>query len=185
MNDPRITRTRPHGAAAELPLDIHAEDGVTLVEAVLALTILSVGLLSLFALHHAAITASQLSFRTSEATYLAQDMMDELLAKEYTRDQTHESGYFQGTTDLTDSDNPFMEYDHAFNAAPVGCLGSVGGGDGLPMYTRTYDVQHLSAGTDDYGRMILRTRVSFRMKETGKQHGVTLISTRSWDRYEN
>lgn len=159
---------------------------MTLVEAILALTILSVGLLSLFALHHAAITASQLSFRTSEATYLAQDMMDELLAKEYTRDAPHEGGgYFEGTTDLTDSDNPFMEYEHAFNAEPVGCLGTVGGGDGEPMYTRTYDVQHLSGGDDDYGRMILRTRVSFRMKETGKQHGVTLISTRSWDRYTN
>lgn len=159
---------------------------MTLVEAVLALSILSVGLLSIFALHHAAITASQLSFRTSEATYLAQDMMDELLAKEYTRDNRHDAGgYFEGTTDLTDSDNPFIDYDHDFNAAPVGCLGSVGGDDGLPMYTRTYDVQHLSAGDDDYGRMVLRTRVSFRMKETGKAHGVTLISTRSWDRYEN
>lgn len=168
-----------------MPLGVHAEDGVTLVEAMLALTILSVGLLSLFALHHAAITATQLSFRTSEATYLAQDMMDELLAKEYTRSNPNNGGgaYFQASTDDTDSDNPFADYDHAFNGSPVGCLGTVGGGDGEPMYTRTYDVEHLTG--DQFGRMILRTRVSFSMKETGKEHGVTLISTRSWDRYEN
>ncbi len=169
-----------------LPLDIHAEEGVTLVEAVLALTILSVGLLSLFALHHAAITASQLSFRTSEATYLAQDMVDELMAKEYTREANHESGdYFEGTTDPTDADNPYIDYEHDFNAAPVGCLGTVSGGDGAPMYTRTYDIQHLESGDDDFGRMILRTRVTFSMHETGKVHGVTLITSRSWDRYTN
>ncbi len=182
MTDQRATRKRPPQG---MPIDLRAEEGVTLVEAMLALTILSVGLLSLFALHHAAITASQLSFRTSEATYLAQDMMDELLAKEYTRDNRNDGGggYFEASVDPTDADNPFHEYEHAFNGSPVGCLGTVGGGDGEPMYTRTYDVEHIAG--DQYGRMILRTRVSFSMKETGKAHGITLISTRSWDRYEN
>ena len=185
MKQPSSLRTRRSGRTPGIPLDPRAEDGVTLIEAMLAMTILTVGLLSLFSLHHAAFTATQLSFRTSEATYLAQDMMDELMAWEYTRTNPHNvgNGVFAGTTDGTDADNPFMEYEHAFNASPVGCLGTDGGGDGLPMYTRTYDVQHITG--DQYGRMVLRARVSFRMQETGKRHGVTLISTRSWDRYEN
>ncbi len=164
---------------------LKGERGVTLIEAVFALVILTVGLLSLYALHHAAITATQLSFRMSEATFLAQDMMDQLNAAEYTRENPHTASgeTFEGTTHPTDPDDPLADYEHYFDGdgVKVGCLGAVGSGGGAAIYTRTYDIEHIA--DDDYGRMIIRARASFQMGETGKKHGVTLISTRSYDRY--
>ncbi len=163
------------------------EEGLTLIEAMIALTILSVGLLSLFALHQAALTASQLSFRISEATFLAQDMIDQLAAAEYTRDDANDGAgeAFESSTDATTANDPFVEHEHWFDGTnvAVGGLGRIGSDGGRAMYTRTYDIEPVTGSTT--GRVIIRARVSFRMKETGKDHGVNLITTRSYDRYED
>ena len=170
--------------APRLPVRPDAEEGLTIIESMIALSILSVGLLSLFALHQSAITATQLSFRTSEATYLAQDMMENLMAETYTRTTPQNTGRFQSTIpDPTTSDDPFAEFGHTYwsDSGAVNCLGPVGEGGGATMFTRTYAVEPTG---DDSGRIVLKARVSFRMKETGKQHGVTLIASRSYDQYE-
>jgi len=170
--------------APRLPIRAEAEEGLTIIESMIALSILSIGLLSLFALHQSAITATQLSFRTSEATYLAQDVMDNLMAQTYTRTTTQAGGVFATTADNTNATNPYADYGHWFwsdSDSQVNCLGPVGEDGGELMFTRTYSVEPLGG---DGGRMLLKARVSFRMKETGKQHGVTLISSRSYDRYE-
>lgn len=172
-----VRRAFPRGA--------RDDRGLTLIEAMFALMILTVGLLSLYALHHAAITATQLSFRTSEATFLAQDMMDQLMAAEYTRENPHDGSgdTFEATVHPSDPSDPLADYGHWFDGenVTVGCLGAVGAGGGAAIYTRTYDIEHI---TDDvYGRMIIRARATFQMGETSKKHGVTLISTRSYDRY--
>ncbi len=168
-----------------IPRGVRNDRGMTLIEAIFALVILTVGLLSLYALHHAAITATQLSFRISEATFLAQDMMDQLMASEYTRTNPHvgSGDTFEATVHPSDPDDPLSDYGHPFDGlgVTVGCLGAVGSGGGAAIYTRTYDVEHIT--DDDYGRMILRARTTFEMGETNKKHGVTLISTRSYDRY--
>ncbi len=167
------------------PRGVAGERGMTLIEAMFALVILTVGLLSLYALHHAAITATQLSFRTSEATFLAQDMMDQLMAAEYTRENPHNGSgeTFEATVHPSDPSDPLADFGHWFDGenVTVGCLGAVGAGGGQAIYSRTYDVEHIA--DDDYGRMIVRARTTFQMGETTKKHGVTLISTRSYDRY--
>jgi type IV pilus modification protein PilV len=177
-----VARMGAHGGRPGLG----GEEGMTLIEAMIALTILSVGLLSLFALHQAAMTASQLSFRISEATFLAQDMIDQLNSAEYTREDDNAGAgeAFETSTDNTVPNDPFAEHEHWFDGAntAVGGLGAVGADGGNRMYTRTYDIEPLSGSTT--GRVIVRARVSFRMKETGKDHGVNLITSRSYDRYE-
>jgi len=166
-----------------LPIRPGAEEGLTIIESMIALSILSIGLLSLFALHQSAITATQLSFRTSEATYLAQDVMDNLMAETFTRDNTQASGKFAQTSDNTNSTDPYAEFGHGYwsDSGAVNCLGPVGAGGGETMFTRTYSVEPTG---DTTGRMVLKARVSFQMKETGKKHGVTLISSRSYDMYD-
>ena len=181
-----MNRDDVQSRAPQVSLQPGAEEGLTIIESMIALSILSIGLLSLFALHQSAITATQLSFRTSEATYLAQDVMDNLFAETYTR-QTHQTGplgRFESTgLDPTTTDDPFAEFGHAYwsDSGAVNCLGPVGEGGGATMFTRTYAVEPTG---EDSGRMVLKARVSFRMKETGKQHGVTLIASRSYDNYE-
>ena len=176
-HDKRPGRPRRRGLAAE--------EGLTLIEAVFALSILAIGLLSLFALHQAAITASQLSFRISEATFLAQDMIEQLSNTQYTRGFTNPE-LDDAAMDQTDYNNPLIDLEHNFDGATdakVNCLGGSDAGGGIPIYERTYDIETIA--DDAYGRFIVRARVTFAMGETaGNLHGVTLIQTRSFDRYE-
>ncbi len=163
------------------------EAGVTLVEAVFAIAILTIGLLSLFALHQAAITTTQLSFRISEATFLAQDVIEQLNNEQFNRGLVN-MNLNDASPDPTSAAQPLAELEHNFDGAAgteVGGLGSGSGGGGLPIYTRSYDIEDLNA--DLYGntdRILIRSRVTFEMGETTKTHGVTLIQTRSRDRYQ-
>jgi len=186
---PRTSRLRkawreafPHGA--------RGQQGLTLIEAMFALSILAIGLLSLFALHQAAITAGQLSYRTSQATILAQDMMEQLVHTPYNRAASPPTNLEDNQLDQTDADNPLIDLEHFFdggtpgNCIKVDALASTGGGGGKPMFCRTYDITVLDADPAGSGRLMIKTRVTFQMKETGKHHGVTLIETRSFDRYQ-
>ncbi len=176
---------RGKGRAAPFTQGVRGEEGLTLIEAIFALVILTVGLLALFALHQAALSAAQLSFRMSEATILAQDMMDQLNASEYIRGGTN-TALAHDDPDPTDSDNPLIDLPNNFTGTvggQVNCLGQTGGGGGASIYTPTYNVELF--GGDTYGRAVIKTRVTFLMSEAGVNlHGVTLAQTRSYDRYQ-
>jgi type II secretory pathway pseudopilin PulG len=167
---------------------------LTLIEAMFALSILAIGLLSLFALHQAAITASQLSYRTSQATILAQDQLDQLGNMKYRRGDV-DPWLVGAGADPTSAADPLADLEYCFDIAggnptappcpKVDALGSTGGAGGKPAFTRTYDVTLLDTDPtgNGSGRLMIKSRVTFQMSETGKHHGVTLIETRSFDQY--
>lgn len=176
---------RGRGRTAPFTQGVRGEEGLTLIEAIFALVILTIGLLALFALHQAALSAAQLSFRMSESTILAQDMMDQLNAAEYTRNGTN-TALNHNDTDSTDADNPLIDLANNFTGTgggKVNCLAQSGGGGGMAIYTPTYSVEPIAG--DTYGRTLIKARVTFQMSEAGVNlHGVTLAQTRSYDRYQ-
>lgn len=192
--NPRRRRQRRIGAwRRALARGARARSGLTLIEAMFAMAILAIGLLSLFALHQASITASQLSYRTSQATILAEDMMQQLIHRQYNRGNTpgpwagHPADPTTGTDPLADLQLHFPSDADGNCQDPaqlVDALAGGGGAGGAPMFCRTYHITELDSTTDGSGRIMITARVTFQMSETGKKHGVTLIETRSFDQYD-
>lgn len=186
----RDHQQRPWRSA--FPHGFRGRGGLTLIEAMFALSILAIGLLSLFALHQASITASQLSYRTSQATILCQDLMEQLIAAQYNRSLSPPAMFVDGAIDPTTGNDPLADLEYYWDGGgPGACLkvdalASTSGGGGKPTFCRTYDVTTLDSNpvfTDGSGRIMIKARVTFQMVETGKYHGVTLIETRSFDQY--
>lgn len=60
------------------------EGGFTIIEVIIAISILTIGLLAVASMQTAAIQGNAVAYRVTEATTLAQDRMEGLLALQYT-----------------------------------------------------------------------------------------------------
>ncbi len=97
---------------SEVTFRLRSGNGFTLMEVLVAMLILSVGLLGMAALTTGIINSNKLSNRISAATVLAQDKMEEIQSTEYasvaddTEDYNSISDYplYKRITDVTDDD---------------------------------------------------------------------------------
>lgn len=63
---------------------LHGEGGFTLIEVIVAISILTIGLLAVAAMQSSAIRGNNLGYRVTESTTLAQDRLEWLMMQDYT-----------------------------------------------------------------------------------------------------
>ncbi len=83
-------------------ITINRQGGFTLLEVIMAISILTVGLLAVGAMQVSAIYGNSLAGRMTEATSMAEEKLEELLSLEYTLTSTNadlEEGEHSGGTD--------------------------------------------------------------------------------------
>ncbi len=158
--------------------------GFTLIELMLAMLVMTFGLLALWALHAASIEASSRAYRLGMATTLAQDAMEKLMAESFLANDP--SGVNpdlspMGTFPAADADG-LDNLPGAIDGVGVrvNSLGSTNTAYGPAMYLRTYHTEFVGAETD---RLLIRVRVTY-IDDAAKRHGVTLAATRLVDRYD-
>jgi len=159
------------------------QQGFTLIELLIAMAVMVVGLLALWSLHGASISASGKAYRLGISTMLAQDAMEDLMAEtwianggacnaDYAVMGTFPSAAADGLDDLPGLIDGTI-------GQRVNSLGTAAGGMGPTIYLRTYHVQAVGTDAD---QVLLRVRVTY-IDVTGRRHGVTLATTRLQDRY--
>ncbi len=160
---------------------VEGESGVTLIESLIAMVVLTIGLLGLFVLHQTALHSSAHAFRVNVATWLAEDGMEYLLTREYNV-QTQDALLAASGTDPTTTTDPYVTLGRYLPGEALGTLvNGMGGSDatyGSAIFQRSY---HVEAMETDGSRIMLKVRVSFDDPYTGKTHGVTVGQSRSYD----
>ena len=176
-----MMRSAPFGQ----PARSDREQGFTLIELMIAMAVMTVGLLALWSLHSASIEASGRAYRLGICTMLAQDGLEDLLTEtwisndsgtcnaDYTVMTTFPAVAADGLDDLPGLVDGNL-------GQRVNSLGSTVSSLGPTMFLRTYHVQLVGTETD---RVLIRVRVSY-IDDAGTRHGVTLATTRLQDRYD-
>ena len=159
--------------------------GFTLIEMLIAMAVLTIGLVSLWSLHAYAIAANANSYRLGISTMLAQDAMEKLMAETYISNYSNPDLnpalyglYPAATTDGLEDLTGFLDG----VGIRVNGLGNTDGTQGPLIYLRTFHVQYVDIAATD--QLLVRVRVTYDDPNTAKRHGVTIASTRLNDRYD-
>jgi prepilin-type N-terminal cleavage/methylation domain-containing protein len=163
-------------------------EGFTLLELLIAMAVLTIGLLALWGLHSAAITSNANAYRLGVSTILAQDALEQLYGETYIAtslytnsdlDVTTCGGAFPAVTIDGLEDLPCQIDTGGFR---VNGLGNTDATLGPVMYLRTYHLEDVSGSV--HSRILMRVRVTYEDPHTGKRHGVTMGGTRMVDSYD-
>ena len=166
------------------PVRAHGSRGFTLIELMIAMAVLTLGLLALWSLHTASIQASARSYRLGICTMLAQDSMEKMMAETFIANDPNGVNpdlAAMGVFPAADADglDDLLGFIDGVGVR-VNSLGNTDASLGPTLYLRSFHVQNLDAETD---RLLLHTRVTY-IDDGGRRHGVTLAATRLVDRYD-
>ncbi len=167
---------------------VHGQKGLTLIEVLVALTILAIGLLGVALMQVMSITGNTYSREMAVATELAQDMLEKLQASTYTatvEDSALAGSVSPGTDHPTAIDmgngltpgvfnpTPVDDCDHPGNIVDErGLWPAVATTPGPLLYTRTWNVTNDGLGANTNMKTI--TVIVCWHDRTGDDHTVTL-----------
>lgn len=92
----------------------HDENGFTLIEALVAMCVLTIGILSLYTMHTTAITYNAKASTLSNGTNWAMEKMEELIETDYDDLEDTDNDGESGLDDLTDADGEEESSDGSF-----------------------------------------------------------------------
>lgn len=158
--------------------------GFSILEVIIAMTVLALALLGLFSLHNLALGSNWYAVRMNTSSMLARQQMEFLMnvplpAGGAVSPLLTDGGAANPTT-ATDP-LAYLPLPNAGSAPdPINALGTADGADGPLIYYRTWDVENLPGlGTDV---ILLTVRVSFQDNAFGgRRSGVTISSMRYKD----
>ncbi|MCK6526148.1 prepilin-type N-terminal cleavage/methylation domain-containing protein [Myxococcota bacterium] len=165
---------------------LRGEAGVTLVEALIAMVVLTVGILGLFVLHNTALHSNATAYRFNVATLLAEDAMEYLLSLDFNPESQDAVIVPDGSVDDTSPADPLKPFSRSLpgeSGILLNAMGSTDGDFGTPIYTRSYVTEYVDA--TDASRIALKVRVTFENPANGARQGVTVAQTRTLDTYSN
>ena len=154
-------------------------DGFTLVEVMVATSLLGFALVAMFGYHAQAISANKHARAITDCTYLAQTRMEKLVAVSWTETSGRPS-------DLASGDGSTAKWGALYHpnsgSAPtaVDGQGGTGANFGNPAkYYVTWEVDTMDAVNDTWLRV--RVRCTYGDKRIGSTHGITISAYRYRD----
>jgi len=155
------------------------QKGFTLIEVMVATSLLGFALVVMFGYHTQAVTANKHARAITDCTYLAQTQMERLISLSW----TEASGR---PTDLTDGDGSTSEWGALFHPdsgstpAAVNGRGKTEGTFGNPAkYYLSWEVDTMDTTSDTWVR--LRVRCTYEDRRIGTTRGTTISAFRYRD----